>query len=192
MGYLPSYDLSISAIKQELVYGSNSLRALTQEAQLYDKAFVLDKMSSFRGWRLPPATITMTQNAGGIWDGCYYHDVWCDIQSYDPNFGYQDAWGGQFMTNTERGNNNGTFLTFGGGTVTMEVHGKYTVNVYNTFGPVGGPPCTGVYISITVNGIMYVCSQPVPGDYKTIAYSFTADPGNNYNIECNVNYGYIC
>ena len=184
MGYLPTTNLGISAIKTELVNGSNSLNTLAADAG------VGAAMSNFRGYRLPPATITMTQNAGGIWDGCNFHDTWCELSSTDPDFNTIQAFysPGGFTTNTERGNNEGTFLTFGGGTVTTSVHGRYSVTVYNTFGPVYAGVCTFIYINIIVNAAEVAFGVPVYGDYKTISYTFTATPGANYNIECNVNY----
>ena len=58
------------------------------------------------------------QQDGYIWDGCQGRDHWCWVETTGEYGDYCNAWGGYPMYNTERGYNNGTFLTFGYGYTT--------------------------------------------------------------------------
>lgn len=193
MGALPSTNLSIRALNQEgKVYPSiynNSLVGIGNSLDPYVAGNQF-AMSTYRGFQLPTSTVTMYQNQGGVWDGCNFWDTWCDIYSDDPDFNGQGPFYGSYMFNTERGSNNGTFLTFGGGYCEMTVHGRNNVNISNTIEPKYTTPCVPLYIVIYVNYTPVACSAPNPYDYTTITYSFIATPGTSYRIDCDVNQGY--
>ena len=57
----------------------------------------------------------MYQGEGYIYDGCQGRDHWCYYDGTDEYGGYVGPFGGGSTYNTERGYNNGTFLTFGYG-----------------------------------------------------------------------------
>ena len=59
--------------------------------------------------------VIMYQNDGYIYDGCAGSDHWCYYDGTDEYGGYVGPFGGGSTYNTERGYNNGTFLTFGYG-----------------------------------------------------------------------------
>lgn len=61
------------------------------------------------------AYIFLRQGEGYSWDGCYGRDTWSWYETYAENGSYVNAWGGPSTYNTERGYNNGSFLTFGYG-----------------------------------------------------------------------------
>jgi len=92
-------------------------------------------------------------------------------------------------TNTERGTNNGTSLTFGGGTCTQYVHGRYYINIDNYMVPNNTAFCTPVHLSIWVNSTRVACCNPNTHDYTLCRYTLACDPGGSYKVECNVNYG---
>lgn len=199
MGYLPNTNLGISAIRQEVVTSSGAMSTIAGIASPYIYAPNSPyRMSSYRGWRLPPANITMTQNDGGIWDGCRYWDVFCYLEGpgsndSDPDFGYIGAYwtpnGALYTTSTERCNTCGTELTFGGGTVTQQVHGRKSINIVNVMIPQNAAFCTAVNLSIWVNGSRVLCVSPNEYDYTVITYTLPCDPNTNYTVQCNVNYG---
>ena len=192
MGALPYSNLSIQAINQEgKVYPSiynNSLVGIGNSLDPYVAGNQF-AMSSYRGWQLPTSTVTIYQNDGGIWDGCNFWDTWCDGYADDPDFNGQGPFYGNYMYNSERGYNNGNFLTFGGGYCQMTVHGRNVVSVFHTIEPKYTPPCTPIYIEIRLDGTRVACSAPNPYDYTTIGYSFTVNPGQSYTVNHNVLYG---
>ena len=61
------------------------------------------------------AYVYLTQGEGYIWDGCQGRDHWCWLEGTTEDGGFLNAFGGGSTYNTERGFNNGTFLTFGYG-----------------------------------------------------------------------------
>jgi hypothetical protein len=62
----------------------------------------------------------LEQGEGYIWDGCQGRDAWTWMEVNEGEYGgYINAWGGPSTYNTERGYNNGTFLTFGYGYCTV-------------------------------------------------------------------------
>lgn len=209
MGYLPTTNLGISAIRNEVLPSTiggptGSMNNIASVAAPYIYAPNSPyKMGSYRGWRLPPATITMTQNDGGIWDGCNYWDVFCYIegndatfgQYVDPDFGYIGPYwtpnGALFTTSTERCNTCGTELTFGGGTVTQQVHGRTTVKIVNVMVPQYAAFCSLITLTIWVNGSRVLCVSPNAYDYTVIQYDLYCNPNTSYSVQCNVNYG-IC
>ena len=198
MGALPTSNLSIYDINREGVvfqpwYSPSNFSMSGIGASLAPYVPALANpyaMSSYLGWQLPVATVNFTQNDGGIWDGCNFWDTWCDIYADDPNWNGQGPFYGGFMYNTERGYDNGTFLTFGGGTVNMTCHARNNINISQWMEPKYTPPCTPIYMEIRVNGTRVACAAPNPYDYTQVYYSIaSADPGATYNIACNVLYG---
>ncbi len=203
MGVLPTTNLGINAINDEVVTLSTAMSGIGPIAAPYLPAIKPPyQMSSYRGWQLPPAFISMTQNDGGIWDGCTYWDVFCGIdgagnyvadtgQNADPDFGYIGFWWSQngYTDNSERGTNNGTSLTFGGGYCNQYVHGRYYVTITNIMIPNNTGFCTNVHLSIWVNGTRVACCNPNPYDYTYCQYTLACEPGGDYKVQCNVNYG---
>ncbi len=61
------------------------------------------------------AYVIMYQYEGYIYDGCAGRDHWCYYDGTAEDGSYIGPWGGPSTYNTERGYNNGTFLTFGWG-----------------------------------------------------------------------------
>jgi hypothetical protein len=61
------------------------------------------------------AFFIMYQSEGYIYDGCYGRDHWCYYDATSEDGSYVSPWGGPSTYNTERGYNNGSFLTFGYG-----------------------------------------------------------------------------
>lgn len=207
MGYLPNTNLGIDAIRREVVIQdtalapSGAMSTIGNIAAPYLSKANPYAMSSYRGWRLPPANLTMTQNDGGIWDGCRYWDTFCYLegndsingQDVDPDFGYIGAYwtpgGASFTTSTERCSTCGTELTFGGGTVTQQVHGRTTIKIVNVMVPQNAAFCTSVHLSIWVNGTRVACANPNTNDYTVLTYNLYCQPSGVYTIQCNVNYG---
>ena len=186
MGVLPSTNLSINSIRQELVTSNGSLRALSADAG----KTVPDGMSEFRGYQLGTATVNMSQNVGQLYDGCSMSmDSYGWIISTDPDFGGQGPFGGNYMTNTERGANAGSFLTFGG-SCSLTVHGRYGVTIIASSNGYGLSPCQPIYSFINVGGVRRANTNTNSG-YTEISYSFTADPGSTYSVEIGLWYGSV-
>jgi hypothetical protein len=61
------------------------------------------------------SVVTMYQGEGYIWDGCQGRDHWCYHSTTAEDGSYAGPFGGPYCYNTERGYNNGNFLTFGYG-----------------------------------------------------------------------------
>ena len=59
--------------------------------------------------------VIMYQEEGFRYDGCSGVDHWCYYDATAEDGSYVGSFGGPSTYNTERGNNNGTFLTFGYG-----------------------------------------------------------------------------
>lgn len=92
----------------------------------------------------------MYQTDGYIWDGCQGRDHWCYYDGTDEYGGYVGPFGGGSTYNTERGYNNGTFLTFGYGycwtyfrPYSYHTYVSYSRNDYN---------CAAFYVDILRNG----------------------------------------
>lgn len=199
MGVLPTTNLGISAIRQEVITNSGAMSTIGSIADPYIPGNQY-AMSSYRGWQLPISIVTSYQNDGGIWDGCNYWDVFCYMegndpilgQYTDPYFGYIGAYWSQNSTtfNTERGSNNGTELTFGGGYCEQQVHGRTTLRLHNVMIPQYAGFCTTVHLSIWVNGSRVACTYPNSYDYTDLTYDLYCNPGTNYTVNFNVNYGF--
>ena len=187
MGALPSSgQISISQIRQELVTSDGSLRGLSSRAGKGTP----DSMSEFRGYQWPTATINMYQNTGQLYDGCSMSmDTYGWLVSTDPNFGYQGPFGGNFMSNSERGSNAGTFLTFGGN-VSATVHGSYSVTIVAASNGYGASPCQPIFSFINLNGSR-VSNTNTNAGYTEISYTFTANPGSTYTVDFGLGYGSV-
>ena len=61
------------------------------------------------------SVVTMYQGEGYIYDGCQGRDHWCYHSTTAEDGSYAGPFGGPYCYNTERGYNNGNFLTFGYG-----------------------------------------------------------------------------
>ena len=116
-------------------------------------------------------------------------DSYGQFESTDPNGGYQGPYGGSYMTNTERGSNNGTFLTFGG-SASASVRGGNTVTVSAFSNGYGVSPCTPIYSFINLNGTR-VANTNTNAGATSISYSFTPSPGTTYNVEIGLGYGSV-
>jgi hypothetical protein len=92
----------------------------------------------------------MYQGVGYIYDGCQGRDHWCWYDGTDEYGGYVGPFGGGSTYNTERGYNNGSFLTFGYGyswtyfrPYSYHNYVSYSYNDYN---------CRAFYVYISRNG----------------------------------------
>ena len=61
------------------------------------------------------SVVTMYQGEGYVYDGCQGRDHWCYHSTTAEDGSYAGPFGGPYCYNTERGYNNGNFLTFGYG-----------------------------------------------------------------------------
>jgi hypothetical protein len=183
MGVIPSSGpISISQISQELVYGSYSLRALSANAGKSTP----DSMSEFYGYSLPTAYVTLHETVPFLENV----DSYGQFNAQGPEFGTINEGYGIGTTNTEKGNNQGTFLT-NGGTSTANVHGKTNVTIFSyshTYG--SGPPRYPIYSYINVNGTR-VANANCPDGFMQIYYTFTATPGATYDCEFGLAYGSV-
>lgn len=96
------------------------------------------------------AFFIMYQGEGYIYDGCQGRDHWCYYDATSEDGSYVSPWGGPSTYNTERGYNNGSFLTFGYGYCWTYVRPhsghnviSYSRNDYN---------CRAFYVDIIRNG----------------------------------------
>lgn len=222
MGQLPGENLGLSAIAKELVVNFNtgvtsSLGNVGDAGDVYLPCPPLCNqysMSSYRNFQLPTALVNMTQNAGGIWDGCNFWDTFCYMEGggvnpkpitypnqADPDFGYIGAYwtqnGGLYTYSTERCSTCGTELTFGGGSVRQTVHGNYYITIYNVMVPQYTSFCDSILLEIRVNEQQVVCASSRYGtlnthDYTVLKYylpTTVSTGGAEYRVECNVTYG---
>jgi hypothetical protein len=186
MGLPSSGAISIGGVHNELQVATYSLRALSAELGKTSP----DALTEFYGYSLPTATINMSQNIGQLYDGCSMSmDSFGHFESTDPNGGYQGPYNGSFTSNTERGANAGTFLTFGGSS-SATVRGKSSVSVTAFGHGYGACPCQPMYVYINVNGVRRANTNATCG-YVQIGYSFTASPGSTHNVEIGVYYGSV-
>jgi hypothetical protein len=105
------------------------------------------------------SNLVMYQGEGYIYDGCQGRDHWCYHSTTAEDGSYAGPFGGPYCYNTERGFNNGNFLTFGYGyaeTGTRPYSGyniiSYSRNDYN---------CRGFYVDI----INWYNGNTVAGNY---------------------------
>jgi hypothetical protein len=183
--------ISISQIKTELNVGDNSLRALSS---ILGKS-TPDSMSEFYSYTMPPATINYSQNTGQLYDGCSMSmDTYGQLEGQDVGGYYYGPWGGggnagYNITNSERGTNAGTFLTFGGyGTIYARGRSTCTVSAFSN--GYGVSPCQPIYSYINVNGVR-VANTNTNSGWTGISYAFTVQPGTTYTVEFGVWYGSV-
>jgi len=183
--------ISISQIKTELNVGTNNLRGLSSTAGKSTP----DSMSEFRGYTLPPATINYSQNTGQLYDGCSMSmDTYGQLEGEDVGGYYYGPWGGggnagYNITNSERGTNAGTFLTFGGNG-TIYARGRSTCTISAFTNGYGVSPCQPIFSYINLNGSR-VANTNTNAGWTGIYYSFTAQPGTTYTVEFGVWYGSV-
>jgi hypothetical protein len=106
---------------------------------------------------------------------------------YGPYGGGGNA--GYNITNSERGTNAGTFLTFGGNG-TIYARGRSTCTITAFTNGYGVSPCQPIYSYINVNGTR-VANTNTNAGWTGISYAFTAQPGTTYTVEFGVWYGSV-
>jgi len=94
--------------------------------------------------------VIMYQGEGYIYDGCYGRDHWCYYDGTDEYGGYVGPFGGGSTYNTERGYNNGNFLTFGYG----YAYTYFRPYSYHNYVSYSSAPynCAAFYVDILRNG----------------------------------------
>lgn len=183
--------ISIGAVRTELNVGTSNLRGLSS---LLGKS-TPDSLSEFYGYALPPAIINYSQNTGQLYDGCSMSmDTYGQLEGEDVGGYYYGPFSGggnagYNITNSERGTNAGTFLTFGGNGV-IYARGRSTCTVTAFSNGYGVGPCQPIYSFINVNGVR-VANTNTNAGFTAIAYSFTAQPGTTYNVEFGLWYGSV-
>jgi len=178
--------LSINQIRNELNVSTGSLRSLSSLAGKGTP----DSISEFYGYAMPAATINYSQNTGQLYDGCSMSmDSYGQWEGTAENGAYDGPFNSSQTTNSERGNDAGTFLTFGGNGVGY-VKGRSTVTISAFSNGYGACPCQPIYSFINVNGVR-VANTNTTCDFTAISYSFTAQPGSTYNIEWGIWYGTV-
>jgi hypothetical protein len=125
----------------------------------------------------------MYQGEGYIYDGCQGRDHWCYYDGTDEYGGYVGPFGGGSTYNTERGYNNGTFLTFGYGycwtyfrPYSYHTYISYSYNDYN---------CRAFYVDILRNGGVVTGNYfAYAGGYHYAAYNFDQGFQASESITC--------
>jgi hypothetical protein len=183
--------ISIGAVRTELNVSTSNLRGLSS---LLSKS-TPDSLSEFYGYALPPAIINYSENIGQLYDGCSFSvDTYGYIEGTDVGGYYYGPYGGggnagYNITNSERGTNAGTFLTFGG-YGTIYARGRSSVSITNFGNAYGNGFCTPMFIYINVDGVRRANVNCTTGEVAC-GYSFTAQPGTTYNVEIGINYGSV-
>ena len=137
-----------------------------------------------------PATVNMSQNVGQLYDGCSMSmDSYGYFEGSNPDGGYSGPYGGSYMTNTERGSNAGTFLTFGG-SCSASIRGASGVTVSAFSNGYGLSPCQPIFSFINVGGVRRANANTNAGAVG-ISYSFTASPNTTYSVEIGLGYGSV-
>ena len=133
--------------------------------------------------------VIMYQTDGYIWDGCQGRDHWCYYDATSEDGSYVSPWGGPSTYNTERGYNNGTFLTFGGGYCQTYCR-PYS---YHTFVSYSTSPanCAAFYVYISRNGgwVAFNGFAYAAGDQYT-SYNFDSGFQASDSIYCALVYWY--
>jgi hypothetical protein len=125
----------------------------------------------------------MYQGEGYVYDGCQGRDHWCYYDGTDEYGGYVGPWGGGSTYNTERGYNNGTFLTFGYGycwtyfrPYSYHNYVSYSYSDYN---------CRAFYVDILRNGGVVAGSYfAYAGGYQATSYNFDQGFQASESITC--------
>lgn len=189
---LPSSgSISINQIRTELNVGTSNLRGLSS---ILGKT-TPDSMSEFYGYTMPPYQINYSQNTGQLYDGCSMSmDSYGQLEGQDVGGYYYGPYGGggnagYNITNSERGTNAGTFLTFGGNGV-IYGRGRSNVTITAFSNGYGVSPCQPIYSYINLNGTRVANTNTNAGS-TAISYTFTAQPGTTYTVEFGVWYGSV-
>jgi hypothetical protein len=127
--------------------------------------------------------VIMYQGEGYIYDGCQGRDHWCYYDGTDEYGGYVGPFGGGSTYNTERGYNNGTFLTFGYGycwtyfrPYSYHNYVSYSYNDYN---------CRAFYVDILRNGGVVAGNYfAYAGGYQYTQYLFESGFQASESITC--------
>ena len=138
----------------------------------------------------PTPTPTPTQLVGSV---TMYHDIGqigaIDSYGFFRTFNSDGANIREYNTfapatsfNTERGANNGTFLTFGGNTGTTNVGGNQAIQIWSF---INYASSTGYTAYIKVNGIE-VASIIHTGGEQYAFYSQTCSPGSSYTVNIGI------
>jgi hypothetical protein len=92
------------------------------------------------------SVLTMYQEAGYVYDGCAGSDHWCYHSTTAEDGSYAGPFGGTYCYNSERGYNNGNFLTFGYGYAET---GTRPYSAYNMISYCSAPYlCRAFYVDI--------------------------------------------
>lgn len=136
------------------------------------------------------STINYSQNTGQLYDGCSMSmDSYGEWYGTSANGNGIGPWGSSQTSNSERGNDAGTFLTFGGnGTGYVRSGTGITIVAYSN--GYGACPCQPIYSFINLNGNRVANTNTTCG-YTEISYYFVPAPATTYNIEFGVWYGSV-
>lgn len=136
------------------------------------------------------SVISYSQNTGQLYDGCSMSmDSYGQLEGTSANGNYIGPWGSSQTTNSERGNDAGTFLTFGGnGTATVRSGSAVTISAFSN--GYGACPCQPIYSFINVNGGR-VANTNTTCDWTGIYYTFYPSAHTNYSVEFGVWYGSV-
>ena len=140
----------------------------------------------------PTPTPTPTQLVGSV---TMYHDIGqigpVDSYGFFRTFNSDGANIREYNTfapatsfNTERGANNGTFLTFGGNTGTTNVGGNQAIQIWSF---INYSAATGYTAYIKVNGVD-VATIVHTGGEQFAFYSQTCSPGTSYTVNIGIRY----
>jgi hypothetical protein len=181
------YNVAISDIRAELGSSSTDLYNLTIQAfggGPYE-------MARFRGFSATPYYNVMQEYGGGLYDGCYMsldHFMWAE--GVDRNGTYFGPYGGPVVYNTERGSNNGTFLTFGGECY-FYARANSTVTVTAYARGYGLNPCQPMYLYINeANQRRRSVYYYAGGGDVSLSYSYSYGAGGYGNPASGLGYGY--
>lgn len=133
--------------------------------------------------------VIMYQAEGYIWDGCYGRDHWCYYDGTTEDGSYVGPWGGPSTYNTERGYNNGTFLTFGYG----YSYTYFRPHSYHTYVSYSSAPynCAAFYVDIIRNGSVVAGNYfAYAGGDQYTSYTFTSGFQASDSITCRLIYWY--
>ena len=127
--------------------------------------------------------VIMYQGEGYIYDGCQGRDHWCYYDGTSEDGGYVGPFGGSSTYCTERGYNNGNFLTFGYGYAwtyfrpySYHTYISYSRNDYN---------CRAFYVDILRNGGVVTGNYfAYAGGDQYAAYNFESGFQASESITC--------
>lgn len=125
----------------------------------------------------------MYQSEGYIYDGCQGRDHWCFYEGTTEDDGYVGPFGGPSTYNTERGYNNGTFLTYGYG-YSYTYFRPYSYQNYQSISS-NDYNCRAFYVDILRNGGVVTGNYfAYAGGYQSISYFFEQGFQASESITC--------